>query len=159
GTCAICAGAGPAKAEFTYNGCTLASGELANRVEPPATPGSYALAQVAGERGQVHGSGDPTFDRALSVSLLKISEAFSVLPGFAFSERVYLNAFATTNSALGRADGSVVFGNSLYRTIMGRREHPELGIVAICAHEFGHIAQYKHGIDKVLVVNKRVKRL
>jgi predicted metalloprotease len=52
-----------------------------------------------------------------------------------------------------------VFGNPLYREIIGRREHPEVGIVAICAHEFGHIVQYKHGIDRVLIVNNSVKRL
>jgi hypothetical protein len=109
-------------------------------------------------RGEVHGSGDPTFDRALAVTLVKISELFSVQPGFAFSERVILNAFASRNRALGQ-DGSVVFGNSLYREIIQRREHPEVGIVAICAHEFGHIAQYKHNIDRLLVVNQRVKRL
>jgi hypothetical protein len=158
GTCAICSGSVLAKAEPNYHGCTLDPAAMAERIDPTEAPRSYGLGAPA-ERGAFHGSGDPTFDRALSVTLLKISEAFAVLPGFAFSERVNLNAFASTNTALGRDDGSVVFGNPLYRAIMGRREHPEIGIVAVCAHEFGHIAQYKHGVDRMLIVNGRKKRL
>jgi hypothetical protein len=111
------------------------------------------------ERGKLRGSGDPTFDRALAVTLQKISDTFSVLPGFGFSERWGRNAFSFRSTPLSRDDGTVIFGNTLYREIMTRREHPEVGIVAICAHEFGHIAQYKHGIDNVLIVNQRVKRL
>jgi hypothetical protein len=159
GTCAICASTGFAKAQVAYHGCSLAPAQMVDRIDTPAAPSSYAAAQASVGRGELHGSGDPAFDRALAVSLLKIGDAFSVLPGFAFSERVNLNAFASTNTALGRADGSVVFGNPLFREIMSRRENPEVGIVAVCAHEFGHIAQYKHGIDKTLVVNGRVKRL
>ena len=129
------------------------------RIDPQVTPRIYGLAEVPVSRGDLHGSGDATFDRALSVTLLKLSETFSVLPGFAFSERIRLNAFASSNQALGREDGSVVFGNPLYREIMGRREHPEVGIVAVCAHEFGHIAQFKRGIHRILISEKRVKRL
>ena len=158
GTCAICAGARVAKAQTSYHGCTLTSTEMADRI--PAAPPASTTALAASSSSGLHGSGDSAFDRALSVTLLKISDAFAILPGFAFSELVKgLNAFASKNTALGRADGSVVFGNALYRTIMTRREHPEVGIVAICAHEFGHIAQYKHGLDNILIVNRRVKRL
>jgi hypothetical protein len=159
GTCAICARAGRANAERNYHGCTLAAPEMAERIEAPEVLPSNAVASGPVKRGELRGSGDPNFDRALSVTLLKIGEAFSVLPGFAFSERVQLNAFASKDRSLGRDDGSVVFGNPLFREIMGRREHPEVGIVAVCAHEFGHIVQYKHGVDKILIVNRRVKRL
>jgi hypothetical protein len=155
GACAIC-GAARARAQASYNGCTLKTEEWNARTEP--NPRALGFADDAGGRA-VFGSGDPTFDRALAVTLVKISESFSVLPGFAFSERVKLNAFASANRSLGRDDGSVVFGKSLYRTIFGRHEHPEIGIVAVCAHEFGHIAQYKHGLKPRLVVNNRVKRM
>jgi hypothetical protein len=170
GACAICAFAGRAKAETPYHGCVVNAAEMGEWVELRELPGSYGvtLASVEPEVGVTlasvepevkYGSGDPTFDRALAVTPLKMSEQLSVLPGFVFSERVYLNAFASPNKALGREDGSVVFGKSLYRDIMSRPEHPEVGIVAVCAHEFGHIAQFKFGIRKDLVVDKRVKRL
>jgi len=158
GACAVCLGAGKASAEPGYHGCTLQAAEMASRVDSSAGPPAYGLAPAI-PRGEVHGSSDSLFDQALAVSLLKISNVFSVLPGFAFSERVKLNAFASRNTALGRTDGSVVFGNSLYREIIGRREYPEVGIVAICAHEFGHIVQYRYGIDRILIVNNSVKRL
>jgi hypothetical protein len=157
GACAVCLGAGRARADPDYRGCTLNANEIATRVEPQVLARANGLAPEA-PRGQFHGSGDPLFDRALAVTLLKISDLFSVLPGFAFSERINLNAFASRNTALGR-DGSVVVGNPLYREIIGRREHPEVGVVAICAHEFGHIVQYKRGIDTRLIGDNSVKRL
>jgi hypothetical protein len=105
------------------------------------------------------GSGNPTFDQALAVTLLNLSKTFSVLPGFVFTDKVRLNAFASTNTALGRPDGSVVFGRSLFQEIMKREESPEVGIACICAHEFGHILQYKKDLKSKLVVNGKVKRL
>jgi hypothetical protein len=61
---------------------------------------------------------------------------------------------------MGRPDGDVLFGRKLFREIMSRREHPEIGIVSVCAHEFGHIAQYKYGVyNRLLGSNMRVKRL
>jgi hypothetical protein len=158
GVCTVCCGAGRAGAEPGYRGCTLNANELPARVEPQAITRLNGLTPPV-EHGVLHGSGDPMFDRALAVTLVKISDVFSVLPGFAFSERINLNAFASRDTSLGRPDGSVVFGNPLYREIFGRREHPEVGVVAICAHEFGHVVQYKHGIDRLLVANNSVKRV
>jgi predicted metalloprotease len=61
---------------------------------------------------------------------------------------------------MGRVDGDVLFGRRLFREIMQRPEHPEIGIAAVCAHEFGHIVQYKYGIrDRLVGSDKRVKRL
>ena len=31
-----------------------------------------------------------------------------------------------------------------------RPENPEISVVAVCAHEFGHIVQFKHGLDREL---------
>jgi hypothetical protein len=61
---------------------------------------------------------------------------------------------------MGRSDGDVLFGRQLFREIMSGREHPEIGIVSVCAHEFGHIAQYKYGVYSRLVgPSRRKKRL
>jgi hypothetical protein len=151
GGCAFCASAALAGDGDIKLGCTLPPDEFSRRVQPSPT---YALASATD-----FGSGNGDFDRALAVTLLNLSNTFSVLPGFAFSEKVVMNAFASANTAMGRADGSVVFGRSLFREIMTRRENPELGVAAICAHEFGHIVQYKHGLQQSLIVNGRVKRL
>jgi hypothetical protein len=107
------------------------------------------------------GSGDRDFDRALAETLAFLSDRFFVLPGFAFfSEPGSPNAFASSARRMGRSDGHVLFGRKLFREIMSRREHPEIGIVSVCAHEFGHIAQYKYGVYNRLVgANRRKKRL
>lgn len=107
------------------------------------------------------GSGDRDFDRALAETLAFLSDRFFVLPSFAFfSEPGSPNAFASSTRRMGRSDGDVLFGRKLFREIMSRREHPEIGIVSVCAHEFGHIAQHKFGVYNRLVgSNRRVKRL
>jgi hypothetical protein len=107
------------------------------------------------------GSGDRDFDRALAETLAFLSDRFFVLPSFAFfNELSSPNAFASPKRRMGRVDGDVLFGRKLFREIMSRREHPEIGIVSVCAHEFGHIAQYKFGVYNRLVgSNRRVKRL
>jgi hypothetical protein len=107
------------------------------------------------------GSGDRDFDRALAETLAFLSDCFFVLPGFAFfNEPGSPNAFASSAWKMGRSDGHVLFGRHLFRNIMSRREHPEIGIVSVCAHEFGHIAQYKYGVYKRLVgTDQRTKRL
>jgi hypothetical protein len=88
------------------------------------------------------GSGDRDFDRALAETLAFLSDRFFVLPGFAFiSEPGSPNAFASQTRRMGRSDGDVLFGRKLFRKIMSGREHPEIGVVSVCAHEFGHIAQ------------------
>jgi len=158
GACLACVSGKPAVAETRY-GCTLQGGEMAQYMSPSNYEMPYWGSVPVVETGRLRGSGDSAFDRALAMTLVKISDIFSVEPGFAFSELVKLNAFASSNKSLGRDDGSVMFGNSLYREIMQRREYPEVGVVAVCAHEFGHIVQYRHGIDKILVSNGRVKRL
>jgi hypothetical protein len=107
------------------------------------------------------GSGNRDFDRALAETLQVLSDRFFVLPGFAFfNEPGSPNAFACATRKLGRSDGDILFGRKLFREIMSHPERPEIGIVAVCAHEFGHIAQYKYDVYNRLVgLDRRVKRL
>jgi hypothetical protein len=107
------------------------------------------------------GSGDRDFDRALAETLVFLSDRFFVLPSFAFvNEPGSPNAFAFPTWRMGRLDGSVLFGRKMFQKVMSRPEHPEIGIVAVCAHEFGHIAQSKYGVDNRLVgSSRRTKRL
>jgi hypothetical protein len=107
------------------------------------------------------GSGNHDFDLALVRTLRFLSDRFFVLPGFAFfDESGSANAYASRSRQMGQSDGDVLFGRKLFREIMSRSEHPEIGIVAVCAHEFGHIAQYKYDIYSRLVgADGHVKRL
>ena len=110
-----------------------------------------------------NGSGDKDFDRALAIGLARVSEMFGVLPGFAFfddSDQLKGNAFASTSKRLGRDDGSVVFGKKLLHILL-QEEQGEAAVIGVCAHEFGHIAQYKRNVKQRgdIVVNGKVKRL
>jgi hypothetical protein len=108
-----------------------------------------------------NGSGNKDFDRALAVTLTKLSDSFGILPGFAFfhegSEGA--NAFASRSRRLGRADGSVVFGKILLNLLMRSRDNPELRVAAVCAHEFAHIMQFKLNLhDRLVGADRHVKR-
>jgi hypothetical protein len=107
-------------------------------------------------------SGDKDFDRALAHTLAFISDKFDVLPGFAFlQDGNSPNAYATTSQALGRSDGSVLFGLKLLSETLASKEHPDAQVAAICAHEFGHIVQFKTGVidrlEKGFATGKRVE--
>ena len=107
------------------------------------------------------GSGDRQFDEALAHTLSRLCDLFAILPGFAFfNEDAGPNAFASPSQRLKRSDGSVVFGQQMLKKLMASPEHPAAGVAAVCAHEFGHILQYKRGIPNQLIgADRRVKRL
>jgi hypothetical protein len=122
-------------------GCTIepqqADSVLARATEP-----------VASDSAQEHlisSSGDRTFDYALAQSLSRLTDTFGVLPGFSFFDDYDdENAYATSATKLRRADGSVLFGKRYFNRAMRAGESPEVHVLATCAHEFGHIVQYKY---------------
>jgi hypothetical protein len=97
-------------------------------------------------------SRDRDFDFALAHTLVKIGAALDVLPGFAYyDDRSSPNACATTKTLLQRADGAevdgtVLFGSRLLLQTRRQLESPEVAVTAVCAHEFGHILQWKSGL-------------
>jgi hypothetical protein len=96
-------------------------------------------------------SGDRELDYALAQTLSRLTDTFNVLPGFAYYDDTGApNAKATNWRMFGRGDGTVFFGRKLLERCMKAREHPDVAVSAICAHEFGHIAQYKYGLAKRL---------
>ena len=106
-------------------------------------------------------SGDKNFDIALAHTLAKASRILEVLPGFAYYDDYDgLNAYATSEVRLQRVDGTVLFGQGLLRKLMNQRENPSVGVAAVCAHEFGHILQFKRGLSDIVLSGQRtVKRL
>lgn len=92
-------------------------------------------------------SGNAALDRALARSLANISRTFDVLPGFSYyDDSGNANALATSEVLLGNTDGTVLFGLAMLRDMLARPRHGDASIVAICAHEFGHILSYKNGM-------------
>jgi hypothetical protein len=46
--------------------------------------------------------------------------------------------------------GTVLFGTRLLKSLLAGGEHPEIAVAMVCAHEFGHIVQYKRGLMRTL---------
>ena len=101
----------------------------------------------------IHASGNELLDRALSRALLRLSRDFDVLPGFGYYPGN--SAIATSAVKLARADGTVLFGLPFMQRLLSRPEHPDACVVAVCAHEFAHIVQYKTGIHNKLTTGER----
>jgi len=83
-----------------------------------------------------------------------LSRTFEVLPGFAYyRDTDGMNARATPAVMLDRTDGTVMFGLGLLEHLLARPSHGDAAVVAVCAHEFGHIIAYKLGLQQRLISN------
>jgi len=153
-----------------WGGCACAQGErergLGCMLEPQQAEPFLATATEpqAFDKPQeklIASTGNPHFDLALAQTLSRLTDVFGVLPGFSFFDDYDgENAYATTATKLKRADGTVLYGKRYFINTMGMPDNPEIGVVATCAHEFGHIVQYKHGLHKQLKIGQSsVKRL
>jgi Putative neutral zinc metallopeptidase len=113
-----------------------------------------------GDEPIIYKSGNADFDFALAQTLAKITEKFGVLPGFAYyDDSGGQNAYATPRVRLKSTDGTVLMGINLFRRVMKSIEVPEVAIAGVCAHEYGHIVQFRFGlIEKVNAGQSTVKR-
>lgn len=92
-------------------------------------------------------SGNTALDRALARSLANISKTFNVLPSFSYyDDAASPNAMATDEKLVAGTDGTVIFGLNLLKEVLARPVRADASIIAICAHEFGHIVSYKHNL-------------
>jgi hypothetical protein len=116
---------------------------------------------VSGEEPMIMKSGDSDFDFALARTLAKCGSVFGVRPGFAyFDDGGRMNAYATSHARLSGTDGTVLFGQRLFRKLMANPVHPDVSVAAVCVHEFGHIVQFKLGIfEKIKGSQPTIKRV
>jgi hypothetical protein len=129
-------------------GCWIPASEVPTLF---ARAGRAGLFETGEEEIERH-SGKPELDRALVHSLAMLSKMFDVLPAFAYYHdgSVDKNAKATPQKLLDRADGTVLFGLSLLDDLLSWSRDGDAAVVAVCAHEFGHIVSYKNGDIKEL---------
>src|SRR5579862_3283890 len=122
-----------------------------------------AVAARSGSRGSeqlITSTGNRDFDYALAQTLSRLTDIYGVLPGFGFYDDYDgENAYATDVRRMQRADGTVLYGKRYFLSGMGQAESPDAVIAAVCAHEFGHIVQFKHNLMGRLNAGQRtVKR-
>lgn len=101
------------------------------------------------------GSGDADLDRALQYALTTLRTVFAVTPGFGFIDDSRFgpdgNAGATAKRLMPEGvDGTIVFGRGMLSNLM-KVADPGAAIVAVCAHEFGHILAYRLSLHDQLV--------
>ena len=139
-----------------FRGCVLASSDAGSFMNRAGQERLYET----GHEPIISNSGDRDFDYALAHTLAKISDVFSVLPGFAYyNDEDGANAYATRTSRLQKADGTVLFGQRLLKRLLATPESPDAAVAAVCAHEFGHILQFKLGLHRQVNEGQRtVKR-
>lgn len=153
---APCAHCQTANSNPTRRSCLLTPDEAESVFERSTETRLY----VSGDEPMIPKSGNKNFDLALAQTLSKCATLFGVLPGFAYYDDYDgKNAYATTKIRTQRSDGTVLFGTNLLSELMAKPESPTVAVTAVCAHEFGHILQYKHGLmDTVLQGQRTVKR-
>jgi hypothetical protein len=104
-------------------------------------------------------SDDPELDYALAQTLAQISDTFEVLPAFLYyDDSDSPNARATPRARMGRADGTVLFGQQYLKKKLAWPEHPDVAVTATCAHEFGHILQFKLGLEPILLAGQATQK-
>jgi len=97
-------------------------------------------------------TGDATIDKFLGSALLRLSNMFKVQPGFAFfDDGDSPSAYATPETLLPQGTHTVMMGTHLFSEYMTRNDDAGMTIIAICAHEFGHIHQMEGGYRESLL--------
>ena len=100
-------------------------------------------------------SGDDIFDRMLGQALVTMARTFSVFPAFLYyDDSAGRNAFATHHCLSGYRDktchGTIGFGAHLALSLRAQ-EAGDAAILAICAHEFGHILAFRRNLKRQLI--------
>lgn len=138
-------------------GCVVAATSL----RPYLSRETDVVLRFTGNEPIISKSGNPIFDRALAITLVKLTRAFDALPGFGYfqeSPNENPNAMALPYARLANPDGTVLFGRRLLDKLLALPDHPEVSVTAVCAHEWGHILQYKRGLrDRLLADSSTVK--
>jgi len=92
-------------------------------------------------------TGNQNFDRNAAKTLSFLCDLFNVDPAFTFFKKNSNNAFATSYNFFGKNDGTVLFGRDLLFDLQKKFDVSDEIFGGICAHEFGHIFQFKNRLN------------
>ena len=121
--------------------------------------GGSQVGSIGRQNPVIVSSGDRELDYAVAQNLSHITDTFGVLPGFAYyDDGAAPNAFATKRQFLNRSDGTVFFGRVLLSRCLHAPESPDAVVSAVCAHEFGHVVQFKFNLQPRLLAGQANKK-
>ena len=154
GALSIAVGGGMCGCSRIHNagGCLVSAQSAARLLGTAASRASINAKQLFNWDGvPIRSSGDREFDYALAQTLGMLVDTLQVYPKFAFcDDHESPNAYAAPASFFSRRDGTVLLGVHLLTSLMSLEHHPEIAVAEVCAHEFGHIVQFKHGLIRTL---------
>jgi hypothetical protein len=138
-------------------GCCLRAGDIAK-----FNIRMHGLGAALGGDDLITTTGDRDLDHYLGRALLRLADEFDVNPGFGFYDDTgNLNAFASPDTLpqLPGTKRTVCFGVNLFRRTLSLGDNG-IAVIAVCAHEFGHVVQYNTGYrDRLLSGRPTVKLL
>jgi hypothetical protein len=115
---------------------------------------SHSSLHYAGQEYDIDAITDPQQRKAFGKALVRLSTAFGVQPTFGFYDD------GGQPNAQASPDDAVIFGRSLFADQISRYQDQGLSVLAICAHEFGHIVQFHSQLERALLRGQStVKRL
>lgn len=156
--------AGPAFAN-SVGGCLISHNEF-EEVRGSSTAFGDMRVSLFDRGKHIRTTGDAALDRALDASIKRLSDLFGQVPAFGFYREEdhpdisTMNAFATKE----RTDipgtwGTIGFGTTLFEREMTQFDKNGSTVVAIIAHEFGHIWAMRDGVmDQMNAGQKTVRR-
>jgi hypothetical protein len=156
----------PSPAAANSVGGCLISREAFAKIRTSATAFGNARVSLFDRGKHIRTTGDAALDRALDAAIKRLSDLFGQVPAFGFyREQDYPdigaeNAFATPERTdISGTWGTIGFGTALFQREMSNYDRYGGTIIAIVAHEFGHIWAMRAGvIDKISAGQATVKR-
>jgi hypothetical protein len=154
----------PAKAN-SVGGCLISREDFA-KVRRSATAFGNSRVSLFDRGKHIRTTGDAALDRALDAAIKRLSDLFGQIPAFGFYREQdhpdigAENAFATPErTEIAGTWGTIGFGTALFQKEMSTYDRGGGTIIAIIAHEFGHIWAMRAGIiDAINAGQATVKR-
>lgn len=105
-------------------------------------------------------TGNAEMDLALDRALKRLADTFHIYPGFGFvDDSDGPNAWATPRAYIKDTPGTVAFGREFFDALL-RYDPTGISVIAVVAHEFGHILQFTTGmVQRIKGGDSTVKRL
>jgi hypothetical protein len=147
-------GSSPARADtglLNSSGCRLVKNEL-EHIEDTVF--------AALDETLIDTTGNAELDRSLGRALVRLSTTFGQRPAFGFADDSGRgNAYASRQTRVKGTWGTVLYGRTLFRDLLERYDDGGVSILAVAAHEFAHIAQFRSNLDHDLLAGQpNVKR-
>jgi hypothetical protein len=107
----------------------------------------------------IRSTGERGLDAALGQALVRLRQFFDVSPGVGLYDDYPPNALAYAETFVPGTKGTVVLGQELMRRQMATYQDGGISVIAIVAHEFGHVLQNDVQILDQLTLPQGQKKL